>query len=584
MLEYLRKNSKSFLIVFCVIALVIVFVINFGSQAVGWRATPQKKIVLATVYGHDITESEFVYEMRLLKSRFRFREEFIESEMFRKTLLNGLVERELLMKVAEELGLKLDEEMVFDEIVDNLNIYFAWPSEDLPIIRIPSKLYDFVDENGKFLHEEFEAFIGHLGLGLKGFVEEQKRDMLAHFVREIVMNNVEVSPIELKDTYWRRNTKVNIKFVKLLPQYFSDRMEPSQEELSKWIDSHKKEIEEYYNANLFKYKNLPEEVRVRHIFVKVPEDIDDAQKLELRAKAERILSLVSAGADFSLLARCYSDDEFTKYSGGDLGYVRKGVGEWGDRFYEELLKIEPGKIEGPIESEKGFHIVKLIDKRKGDISLEDAKLEIGETLYRKEKGEEVAKKVGEKLLERLKKGEELNEQLLSSIEELQLQICPLLESNFTGKVNPEESAIPKESPSRLAPNLLETGMFSMVDYIIPNIGDSPEIRKIAFSLTRESPIPKELVRFRDSFIVLKLIDREDPTEEGFEKDKESLYNELLSQKRYSTVVSFIKRLREEGEKEGKVVVYEERILGKKEETKEEEQGREKGKVPPSGLP
>ena len=569
MLDYLRKNSRSFLIVFFIIALSIVFIINFGSQAVGWRAGGYKELVLGRVYDHKITESEFIYEMRLIRSRIPFRDEFLESDSFKKTLLNALVERELLVKVAEDLGLAIDEELLFDEIVNNLNIYFSWPSEELSIIHLPAKLYDFVDEDGKFLHEDFEAYVRYLGLGLKGFVEEQKRDMLAHKVREIVMNNVEVSPLELKENYWRRNTKVNLSFVRIWPQFFEDRIEPSQKELTLWAKEHKKEIENYYKANRFKYSNVPEEIRLKHIFIKVPEDSDEEKKLELRGKAERLLELVELGVDFSLLARCYSDDERSKYKGGDLGYIRKGLGDWGDNFYEAVFNLKPGVIEGPIESEKGYHIVKVIDKRKGDISLEEAKLEIAETLYKKEKGKEIANRIAKELLSKLKNGKELNEELLNSFKELQLRSCP--------KLSEEEEEI-KEDGGRFYPKVEETGMFNKVSVVIPRIGDSPKLREIAFKLTLDSPLPKDIVEFRNSFIVFKLKEREEPKEEQFEKEKEMLYKALLEQKRYAMLLSFVKELREKAEKEGEIEIKEELLLGKKKE--EKRTPTEKKKAPP----
>ena len=97
------------------------------------------------------------------------------------------------------------------------------------------------------------------------------------------------------------------------------------------------------------YDNLKEEVRAKHILVNGKELIDS------------LYQAVTEGAEFEQLARDYSLDQTTAMNGGDLGYIR-----WGwvvNSFYEELFKLSPGQISKPFETERGWHIAMMVDRR-----------------------------------------------------------------------------------------------------------------------------------------------------------------------------------------------------------------------------
>ena len=70
---------------------------------------------------------------------------------------------------------------------------------------------------------------------------------------------------------------------------------------------------------------------------------------------------LNEGADFSELAKKYSEDPGSASQGGDLGFVKRGV------FYPEFesvaFSLEVGQTSGVVESPVGFHIIQLIEKR-----------------------------------------------------------------------------------------------------------------------------------------------------------------------------------------------------------------------------
>lgn len=125
------------------------------------------------------------------------------------------------------------------------------------------------------------------------------------------------------------------------------------------------EIEEYYNNNKNEFIT-PEQVRARHILV---ESVDEA---------DEILKQLNDGADFIELAKekstCPSASE-----GGDLGYF--AIGQMVKEFEDAAFALEVGEISPVVETQFGYHIIKLLDKKpETAIKLEDAMQDIEEKL------------------------------------------------------------------------------------------------------------------------------------------------------------------------------------------------------------
>ena len=93
----------------------------------------------------------------------------------------------------------------------------------------------------------------------------------------------------------------------------------------------------------------PEEVRARHILVKEKE------------KAREIAEKIKHGTDFEALAKEFSLDPGSKDRGGDLGYFVKG--QMVPPFEAAVFALKAGEVSEPIETQFGWHIIKLEDKR-----------------------------------------------------------------------------------------------------------------------------------------------------------------------------------------------------------------------------
>jgi len=121
------------------------------------------------------------------------------------------------------------------------------------------------------------------------------------------------------------------------------------------------EVQSYYDRHM---KSSNVQLRASHIFIAIPEDADNATVLEREKLAKSLLARAQAGEDFAKLAREYSQDAGTRADGGDLGFIGRDIMP---KPIEELLfSMKVGDVRGPVRADRGFHVMKLVDKRPKD--------------------------------------------------------------------------------------------------------------------------------------------------------------------------------------------------------------------------
>lgn len=132
------------------------------------------------------------------------------------------------------------------------------------------------------------------------------------------------------------------------------------------IELQKPEIEQYYNE----HKSELGQVRARHILIKTdPNELGETPggKEEARKKAQSLLERVRSGEDFASLAQEHSDDESSKPNGGDLGFFTRG--NMVPQFDQAVFSLKPGEVSNLVETQYGFHIIKVEEQR--EPSLDD---------------------------------------------------------------------------------------------------------------------------------------------------------------------------------------------------------------------
>ncbi|MBO0739939.1 MAG: peptidylprolyl isomerase [Hyphomicrobiaceae bacterium] len=131
--------------------------------------------------------------------------------------------------------------------------------------------------------------------------------------------------------YWRRRALRDAYFDKSVRETISDA-----------------EAKKFYETQVGSLKS-DQEVRARHILV------------DSKDKAREVYEKLAHGSDFARLAKEYSKDPGSKDQGGDLGFF--GRGQMVPQFEEVAFRLKKGEISEPFESQFGWHIVLLDDRR-----------------------------------------------------------------------------------------------------------------------------------------------------------------------------------------------------------------------------
>ena len=238
---------------------------------------------------------------------------------------------------------------------------------------------------------------------------------------------------ENKDDY-KSQEQVNVKFIKVNPANFV--LDP--------------DVEAYYERNKSAF-TTPEAVKARHILKKFPDGATDEQKAETKAAAAELLKTVSAelaaGADFAELAKTHSEGP-SAVQGGALRGSNPNLPA-GDYFargdmvkpFEEAAfdTLEIGEVSGLVETQFGYHILKLEEKKAPEIRpLAQVQYEIQQKLVQ-----------------------------VSGVDEARQVANDLL---YEVEIQDYDAALAHENFKNLSLAVLETGLFSRDATTIPQIG------------------------------------------------------------------------------------------------------------------
>jgi peptidyl-prolyl cis-trans isomerase C len=202
------------------------------------------------------------------------------------------------------------------------------------------------------------------------------------------------SEAEFKKTMEEMNlTEADIKFQITRAMAIRDLVE---KDITKNINISDEETKAYYDKNPEAFKQT-EEVKASHILIKVDADADASKKAMAREKIEKVQAKLKNGEDFSTLAKEYSEGP-SNVKGGDLGYFKRG--QMVKPFEETAFNLQPNEISGVVETQFGYHLIKIYDKKpEGTITYKDAKDKISQYL-KQEKGKAEIRKYIDKLKEK----------------------------------------------------------------------------------------------------------------------------------------------------------------------------------------
>ncbi len=366
MFDFLKKGASSILAKIFLAVIIIVFVF----WGIGYFGDYQKDII-AEVNGEKINLREFQEYYNFKVSQLKhtlgsISEEDLKKMKFKDIVLQELIQRRILEKIAEDLDIKV------------------LPEE----ITLTLSNFPFFQENNKFSPARYQAFLREFDLTSKGFEKILALNLLEQKIKLFLTSPILISEKELLDFASFYEQKVTFyEFLKTfsscerdislddktLENYYLTHRDLYYEEekvkiayyflpYSKEVEVTEEEIKNYYTQNLHRFKE-PFKVKVRRILI--PESDPLAKK-----KVEEIKG------------RLKTLEDFVKFG------VKKG--EW---FEEEALPseiknslklVKKGDILGPIKISQGYLILGIEDlKPEGFLKLE----EIREQLIREIKEE-----------------------------------------------------------------------------------------------------------------------------------------------------------------------------------------------------
>ncbi|MDZ7314538.1 MAG: peptidylprolyl isomerase [candidate division KSB1 bacterium] len=131
-----------------------------------------------------------------------------------------------------------------------------------------------------------------------------------------------------------------------------------EKKLSK-IKLSRREVRQFYESKKDSIGRINESVDISHILVEIKPG--ESARLEALDRAMQIRRRLLTGADFAELAKAVSDDPGSAERGGDLGFVSRT--DLVREYVEAAVKLQPGEISDVVESQFGFHIIKMEEKR-----------------------------------------------------------------------------------------------------------------------------------------------------------------------------------------------------------------------------
>ncbi|TMP85698.1 peptidylprolyl isomerase [Pseudoalteromonas ruthenica] len=396
MLEKIREGSQG-LAAKIILGLVI---LSFALAGIGGYLGQSTEQSVAEVNGVKITQREFAraYENERARLEQQFGEYFAQlandpsyMAQVRQSVTDRLVQQELQTQLAAEMGLRVSDEQVKQTILE------------LPAFQF----------GGQFSNDRYLQVIRQMGYQADGFREYLREEMTrSQLVSALAGTDFTLSN-ELSQAVGLQQQQRAIDYVVLDNNAYKAQVEVSNEEVQEYYDLNQaqflspeqvkvsyvelsaddlelaepitdEQINDYYQQNKAYYSE-PEKRRVAHILVEYGDDQDSAEQ-----KANDLLTQLNNGADFAELASNESDDIVSAEMGGDLDWIERDMLD--PDFEKAAFALQNvGELSQVVESEFGYHIIKLTDLQPGetkplaevkeDIRTELAKVEKADLFY-----------------------------------------------------------------------------------------------------------------------------------------------------------------------------------------------------------
>ena len=401
MFDFVHEKKRWVQVVLVLIILPFAF---FGIDSYN-QSTPGE--ALATVNGEKINQQEFDQAWRQQQNRMRemlgsnYDQTMFDRPEMKRSALESLVNQRLLSLQAKKAGLTVNEQQLAQTIAG----------------------IESFQNNGKFDKQLYESVLKNQGMSTLMFEERVTQELRLRQLTDAYMQNgyaaqsvvdnlvrlseqqrvVAVAKLELdpflkqakveesaiKSYYdanqkeFQTNEQVRVEYVTFSAEDLQSTVTVDEAELKKYYDEHQSEF------------GTQEQRQAAHILIPVAAQASEADKKAAQTKTEKILQEAQASpGKFAELAKQYSQDPGSAANGGDLGLF--GRGAMVKPFEDAVFALKPGEISSVVQSDFGFHIIKLLAINPAKIQpLSEVKNAIGEK-YKLQKASDKFAELAEK--------------------------------------------------------------------------------------------------------------------------------------------------------------------------------------------
>ena len=569
MLNALRQGGTGqALMATVVMGIIVVFILEFRSTSRMQTGSIRREC--AASIGRDcLSRKDFVAEYGLVVPRGLSPKQ-VKAYQLRRQVLEGLVERELLVQEAQRLGLGVDEDAVKDELRLG-HAHASLPAASSLRLGVMLDLVsgdehgiarDMVRElpviNAKTQEVDDELFArvvrSMTNRSPKEFLKMQARELLAARMRELVKSRIRVSEDEAFDAYAREKSKAVVRSVKIesdwVERYLAD---PSDAAVDKWASDHKADVDEAWKTESSKWK--PDCLLVSEIAATSTDDASEADKTLLKDKMDRAKGMLEKGVPFETVARELSDGP-TALTGGQLGcFGAEAYGDGGDVVGKAAQALAPGAVSDVLAIKRGYRLIRSDGHlAAGDVETVGRRF-VSRPLALRAQAEDRARDLASKLIAAAQGGARLDDTLAKLLPELVAPSAPAKKKPASTKAEAEKPESPALDDPRV-PKMEVSAPFPVDGDPLPGTYGVP-IGKMAFELAKPDDVRAEPISVPGGLVVLQLKEKTVATREDFAKEKPEIMRRLEVAKRSEGLTRYVARLRKA--KEDKIELSE-RIL------------------------
>jgi peptidyl-prolyl cis-trans isomerase D len=371
MFDFVRKHTKvmQFLLFLLIFPSFVLVGIN------GYNRFREKGDAVAKVDGHEIMQGDLDNAHKQEVERLREQmpnldAKLLDSPAARYATLERMVRDQVLGSAAAKSKLTTSDQRLAQELQQN---------ELIRALRGP---------DGKLDIARYRQLLGARGMSPESFEAGVRQDLSSRQVLAGVGGTSFATPSEAKAAIDAFLEKREIQVARFDTADFAGKVSPTDAELEAFYKANpamfqapeqadieyvmldaesimknlavnEQDLKTYYEQNV-SHLGGQEERRASHILIAAPKDAPAAERAKAKAKAEELLAQAKKSPDsFAELAKKYSQDPGSAVKGGDLDYFTRGA--MTKPFEDAAFALKPGEIAGPVETEFGFHIIKLTD-------------------------------------------------------------------------------------------------------------------------------------------------------------------------------------------------------------------------------